>query len=75
MSKEGNYGSTYRFEAIGPKECGVNSKCQGWNLRGYYNVETTPSGESSLMIDARLKGPKRFKLTSMFGMGWGIDFD
>jgi hypothetical protein len=44
-------------------------------MRGYYNVETTPEGENSLMIDARLKGPKNFKLTTMFGMGWGLDYD
>ena len=75
LSKEGNYGSTYRFEAIGENECGVDSQCQGWTLRGYYKVETRVEGDNSIMIDARLKGPKAFRLRGMFGMGWGLDYD
>jgi hypothetical protein len=37
-------------------------------------VSTTPSGRSTLEIDARLTADKDFSMTSMYGVGWGIEY-
>jgi hypothetical protein len=72
----GIYTTKYGFAPIGPKnECGTGSVCEGYSLRGELQVITTPTGTNSVEIFAKVKGPVEFKKTSIFGVGWAVEYD
>ena len=82
LKQNGNYPSSMKdvslpikFEPVNDKKiCTVGELCHGWSLKGYYGVATDSTGVSSLIVDAEVTAPRRFKRKTMFGLGWGLAY-
>jgi hypothetical protein len=72
---QGNYSAQYNFDAVGDLQCGGNPKCEGWEVNGYYKIETSVFGKSKVRIVVNAKSPQNLDLFSMFGIVIGIETD
>lgn len=74
-STNGIYTTKYGFAPIGPDHhCGEGSICEGYSLRGELQMITTPTGVNTLELMATVKGAQEFKKTSIFGVGWALEY-
>jgi hypothetical protein len=75
--KEGIYKSIYQFDAINAqKECGKDSKCANWSMKGDYRIITGPTGGSSVVVHAQVQAARKIDTkTQTIGVGWGLSYD